>query len=97
MRIGSAQCPRFVADRFLQLDGGGGRRRRPIEDRERGVALAARLDQPSSAGRDDLFDELVVASERQRHGVGVCLPRGRRPLDVGEQEGHSARHRRKLL
>ncbi len=48
-------------------------------------------------GRDDLFDELVVARERHRHGVGVGLPRGRRSLDVGEQEGHRARHRRKML
>ena len=55
------------------------------------------LIEPSSAGRDDLFDDLVVAGERHRHGVGVGLPRGGRPLDVGEQEGHGARHRRKLL
>ena len=86
-----------MADRFLQLDGGGGRRRRPLEDRERGIAFAARLDQPPSAGRDDLFDELVVARERRRHGVGVGLPCGGRPLDVGEQEGHGARYRRKML
>ena len=84
-------------DRVLQLDGRGGRRRRPVEDRERGVALATGLDQPSAPRRDDLFDELVVSRERHRHGAGVSLPCGRRPLDIGQQERHSARHRRKML
>ncbi len=68
------QHPRFVADRLLQLDGGGGCRRRSVEDRERRIALAARLDQPPSARRDDLFDDLVVARERHRHGVGIAPP-----------------------
>ena len=87
---GLAQRPRLAGDRFLQLDGGGGRRRRPLEDRERRIALAARLDQPSAAGCDDLFDELVVSGQRHRHGVGVCLPGRCRPLDVGQQKGHGA-------
>ena len=46
---GLGQRPRLVDDRVLQLDGGGRRRRWSLEDRERGIALAARLDQPSSA------------------------------------------------
>ncbi len=91
------QRPRLVGDRVLQLDSRGGGRRRPLEDRERGIALATRLDQPSSARRDDLFDEFVVSCERHRHGAGVCLPGGGRSLDVGEQKGHGAGHRRKLL
>ena len=95
--MGSRSAHGSWRDRVLQLDRGGGRRRRPLEDRERGVALAARLDQPSAAGRDDLFDELVVAGQCGRHGVGVRLPSGGRPLDVGEQEGHSAGDSRKLL
>jgi hypothetical protein len=68
-----------------------------VEDRERRVALAASLDEPSSAGRDDLFDDLVVSGERHRHRVGVRLPRRSRALDVGQQEGHGAYHHRELL
>ncbi|BBY91901.1 hypothetical protein MGALJ_15700 [Mycobacterium gallinarum] len=45
---GFSQHPGFVADRLLQLDGGSGRARRPIENRERRVALAPRLDQAAS-------------------------------------------------
>ena len=71
---GVGQHPRFVADRFLQRDGGGGCRRRPVEDRERGITLAAGLDQSPATRRDDLFDDLVVASQRHRHGVGVAPP-----------------------
>ena len=96
IRMGSREGPRLVGDRVLQLDCRGGGRRGPLEDRERRVALAACFDQPSAARRDDLFDELVVACERHRHRVGVGLPGGRRSLDVGEQEGHGAHHRRKL-
>ena len=91
------QRPGLVTDRVLQLDGGGGRRGRSLEDRKRRVALAARLDQPSPARRDDLLDQLVVARECHRHGGGVGLPGRGRSLDVGEQKGHGPRHRRKIL
>ena len=94
---GLAQRPRLMGDRVLQLDGRCGRRRRPIEYRERGVSFAARLDQPPAARRDDLFDDLVVARERHRHRVGVGLPGRGRPLDVGEQEGHRACDGRDML
>ena len=75
----------------------GARRGRPIEDGERRVALASRLDETSPAGCDNLLDELVVSGERHCHRIGVCLPSSGRPLDVGEQERHGARDRRKLL
>ncbi len=46
---GLPQRPRLVDDRFLQFDSGGRGGRRPFEDREGGVALASRLDQPPTA------------------------------------------------
>jgi hypothetical protein len=73
-----------VGNRVLQLEGGGSGGRGPLEDRERRITLAPRLDEPSAAGSDNLFDELVVTRERHRHGVSVCLPCGGRPLDIGE-------------
>jgi len=94
---GFPQCPRLVSDGFVQLNCRGGGRRGPFEDRKRRVALAACFDQPSATRRDDLFDELVVASECHRHRVGVGLPCGRRSLDVGEQKCHCTHHRWKVL
>ncbi|MCV7332024.1 hypothetical protein H7J81_18140 [Mycobacterium cookii] len=43
------KAPLLVGDRVLQLHSGRCCRRRSLEDRERGIALAACLDQPSSA------------------------------------------------
>ena len=94
---GLTQRPRLMGDGVLQLDGGCGGRRRTVEDRERGIAFAARLDQPASARCHDLFDELVVARERHRHGVGIRLPGCRRPLNVGEEEGDCPRYGRDML
>ena len=43
---GVLQYPGLAGDRLLHLDGRGGGGRRPVEDREGGVTLAASLDQP---------------------------------------------------
>ncbi len=92
-----AQCPLFMGDRVLQLHGRCGCRRRPVEDRERGVAFAARFDQPPATRRHNLLDELVVARESRCHRLGVGLPCRRRPLDIGQQESHRSGDARRLL
>ena len=89
--------PWLLPHRLLQFDRRRGRCRRPVEDRERGIALTAGLDEPAAAERDHLLDDLVVPCERRRHGFGIPLPRGGRALDVGEQEGHGAGDRRMML
>src|SRR6185295_4072825 len=42
-------------------------------------------------------DELIMPRERHRHRIGICLPRGSRPLDVGEKKRDSSHCRLKLL
>ncbi|CDP85962.1 hypothetical protein BN975_02593 [Mycolicibacterium farcinogenes] len=94
---GLGQRPRLVRDRVLQLDRGGRGSRRPVEDGERGITLATCLDQAAAAGRDDLFDELVVPSERHGHGVGISFPGGCGAFDVGQQERHGPGDGRNML
>ena len=66
------------------------RPRRRLEHRDRRVAFAHGLEEPTAARLHLRGDDLVVAHERLGHRRGIALPQRRRALDVGQAERHHA-------
>ncbi len=51
-------------------------------------AITRRLNHPAADRLDYLPQDLVMASQRGLHRLGVLLPQTRRSLEIGEQERH---------
>jgi hypothetical protein len=58
-----------------------------MEDCEAAVGLAAQSDDLAGVVSDQLFDEFIVASQRDAHRIGVPDPGTGAALDIGEQKG----------
>ena len=80
--------PRFGLHPADQLRGRPGGSAGAGEDRDRGVALAHRLDQAAAVCLDRLGNDRIVADEDGTHLPRVPLPQIRRAFDVGHADGH---------
>ena len=73
--------------RWIASAGGDGVRR-PGEDGEAAVALAARPDVDAACSLDNPLEQGIMASEGRPHRLRGLLPEGSAAFDVGEQECH---------
>jgi hypothetical protein len=90
-RQGDGQRPGLGRNGSLQLQGGGDRRCRAVEDAEGAVALTLGLDQPPPMVGYRLRHQAIMASQGSLHRLMVGFPQAGRAFDIGEQEGK--RHR----
>jgi hypothetical protein len=71
----------------LQLQGGGDRRRRAVEDTEAAVTLTLGLDQAPSVVDHHRGDQPIMGGEGSCHRLVVLFPQAGRAFDVGEYKG----------
>jgi hypothetical protein len=82
--------PRLGIERLLEGGSGGDGIRGACEDGEATIALAAWAHNHTVMLSDPGFDKHVVACEGEACCLGVLLPQGSTPLNIGEEKGDSA-------